>query len=68
MTEPNQPELLWDIRRTAKAICACEKTVYNLIQNDGFPSLKVGRSLRFQPEAVKAWIAARAQRSGDVNQ
>ncbi len=33
--------------------------VYQLIYREGFPVLRFGRAIRFDPDAVEAWLKAR---------
>jgi excisionase family DNA binding protein len=39
------------------------RQVYRLVEEAGLPHYKIGAALRFEPEAVEAWLEAK--RAGD---
>ena len=41
-----------DVARTLRVT---RRTVYQLVQRDGLPALRVGRHYRFRPESVEQW-------------
>jgi excisionase family DNA binding protein len=60
MTDMSSPERsAWvDSRALARHLSVPRSTVYNLLKA-GMPSLKLGRSRRFNIEAVEAWLIER---------
>jgi excisionase family DNA binding protein len=54
-------------RQTAEQIAArngvSARTITRLVAEEGLPSFRVGRALRFDPVAVDEWLASRPPRS-----
>jgi excisionase family DNA binding protein len=55
----NLPQLM-TLGEVAKHLAVSERTVKRLIAR-GFPCVRVGRSLRFEPQAVARWLSARRE-------
>lgn len=53
----NRTPGLWTVRQAAERLGLSEKTVYRMARLGQMPHTRVGRSLRFRPEDVEAWIA-----------
>jgi len=47
-------------REVAEVLAISERTVKRLVRR-GFPCVRVGRSLRFDPKAVFRWLEARQE-------
>lgn len=46
-------------KREAADMCAvCERTISNWVRLKGFPVLRVGRVVRFDPVRIRQWLAA----------
>ena len=43
----------------AELLRVSERTVRTWVQAEGLPCVRVGRAVRFRPEAVSAWLAER---------
>lgn len=56
------PQLL-DINEVARALSVGRTKVYDLINNDGLPSVKVGKAKRVSVVALQRWIDERQQAS-----
>ena len=66
---PNAPTiapLLWDAREAASALRLSERTLWSLTQPRGpIPAVRLGRrSVRYSPEALRAWIEAQKGAKG----
>lgn len=46
------------IQEVAQALRIDERTVHNLLKSSGLPARKCGVSWRFDPDAIKAWLAS----------
>lgn len=57
MNKGNQPEGLWTVEKVAEFLEMHPQTVYAKSRLGEIPSLKIGRSLRFRPEDIRAWVA-----------
>ena len=53
-------EVLLTVNEVAELLAVSDRTVKRLITR-GFPCLRVGRSLRFEPQAVARWLSARRE-------
>ena len=54
--------LLIDSRDAARLLCVSESTLARLVRASGLPSVQIGRSVRFDPVDLRAWIEARKNR------
>src|SRR6267142_2635538 len=57
---PSALEQLLTIEQVAGALSVSPKTVKRLLDR-GFPCVRVGRSVRFEPQAVVRWLSARRE-------
>lgn len=55
--------LLWDPRTTAQALGVSPRKLWSMTASGEIPSLKLGRLVRYRPEAVAAYLAS-LERSG----
>ncbi len=57
MNEKNNiPCLLISPREAAKSLSICERTLYSLTKRGEIPAVHIGRCVRYDPDALKAWI------------
>ena len=56
--------LLLTPRQAAKTLSICERTLYGLTKSGQLPALKIGRSVRYAVEDLRAWI----QRSKEISE
>ncbi|MEV6845453.1 helix-turn-helix domain-containing protein [Actinoplanes sp. NPDC051411] len=62
MTEPANPEKLWEIEQVAAYLAVPVQTLYAWRKrNYGPPAGRVGRHLRYDPADVRAWFARQTQ-------
>jgi excisionase family DNA binding protein len=59
---PLQP--LLTIPAVAKLLCVSRPTVYTLIDTEGLPIIKFGRSVRISPVSLHKWLAEHEQEQG----
>jgi predicted DNA-binding transcriptional regulator AlpA len=52
------PALLIDSRAASAVLAIGERRLWELTNNGAVPSLKIGKSRRYCPEELKAWIRA----------
>lgn len=53
-------EELWTVKDVASYLKMSPSSVYSSLTNrDAIPALRMGSMIRFDPDAVKAWVAAR---------
>jgi len=62
MQETLQP-LLLNMAQASKVLCLGKSKIYELMQNEGLPHTKIGKSLRFPYTALQKWIEQRLQQS-----
>jgi excisionase family DNA binding protein len=64
VTSADDPPLVLTVQELAKLLRVHEKTVYQHLTDGKIPGVvKVGRAVRFNREAVLAWIASGDQRA-----
>ncbi len=61
MQQVSQQESLLTIQQVTEMLQVSRPTVYVLMEREGLPYLKIGKSLRFSPLSVHAWLAEREQ-------
>jgi hypothetical protein len=65
LADPAPPPLLLTPRAAAAALSVSPRTLWGLSAPRGpIPVVKIGRSVRYSAEALRAWIAAQ-QRGGE---
>ncbi|MBK8131048.1 MAG: helix-turn-helix domain-containing protein [bacterium] len=57
-------ESLWTVDDVAAYLRVAVQSVYRWASQNKIPCRKVGGSLRFEPEEVKDWTAAKPKRRG----
>ena len=57
------PALLWNSREAAKALSISERTLWGLTQSGEIPCVRIGRSVRYDPADLRAWIESRKEAS-----
>jgi excisionase family DNA binding protein len=62
MVGPLQP--LLTIPAVAKLLCVSRPTVYTLIDMEGLPIIKLGRSVRISPVSLQKWLIEHEQEQG----
>lgn len=58
---PQDHQGLLDADGAAAYLGVSQRTVRKWANQGRVPSVKLGRALRFQPEALRAWVDTRAQ-------
>jgi len=53
------PERLLKIREAAELLGMSENFLYKLVEGQQMPHVRVGRSVRFDPQELSAWIDER---------
>ena len=51
-------ESLWTVVDVAKHLNIQQKKVWLLVRTENIPYVRIGRSLRFRPESIRAWVDA----------
>ena len=63
---PPGEEGLWNTKQVATYLKCSESKVYKAAEAGGLPCVRDGRSLRFEPEAIRAYIRGRARRASSM--
>jgi excisionase family DNA binding protein len=50
--------LLWTCREAAAALSISERTLWSLTKSGDMPCVRIGRSVRYDPEDIRSWIDA----------
>lgn len=50
------PPLLLNIEQAMQVLCLGRTKIYDLMNNEGLPFLKMGKALRFPYKALQEWI------------
>ena len=53
--------LLLNVKQLANLLGVSDSSVYELIQEDGFPSLRIGKRIVIPQEELRVWISARTK-------
>lgn len=59
--------LLWKPRETAAALGICERTLWDLTSGNEIPHVRIGRAVRYAPDALRAWIDGRTNQSDNTS-
>ena len=51
----------WDAEQLADLFKVTPHRVYDLVREDRIPHIRIGRQIRFSPDAIEAWAAAGGQ-------
>jgi excisionase family DNA binding protein len=49
------PDLL-TVKELAKKLNMPQVSLYKLVENDLIPNIRIGKSIRFVPQAINAWL------------
>ena len=60
-TSYDELPLLLNVKQLADLLGVSDSSVYELIQEDGFPSLRVGRRIVIPKEELREWISTRTK-------
>ena len=60
----DQLQPLLTIPAVAKVLAVSGPTVYTLIDTEGLPIIKLGRSVRISPVSLQKWLAQHEQEQG----
>ena len=53
--------LLLNVKQLADLLGVSDSSVYELIQEDGFPSLRIGKRIVIPKEELREWISTRTK-------
>lgn len=53
--------LFLNVKQLADLLGVSDSSVYELIQEDGFPSLRIGKRIVIPKEELREWISARTK-------
>ena len=62
----SEPVLLVTTPEVAKLCSVSERTINNWVRERGFPVIRIGRAVRFDPVSVRVWL--RRHQSGAVTE
>ena len=57
-TSYDELPLLLNVKQLADLLGVSDSSVYELIQEDGFPSLRIGKRIVIPKEELREWISA----------
>ena len=60
-TSYDELPLLLNVKQLADLLGVSDSSVYELIQEDGFPSLRIGKRIVIPEEELREWISARTK-------
>lgn len=60
-TSYDELPLLLNVKQLADLLGVSDSSVYELIQEDGFPSLHIGKRIVIPKEELRVWISARTK-------
>ncbi|SFP17916.1 transcriptional regulator, AlpA family [Oscillibacter sp. PC13] len=60
-TSYDELPLLLNVKQLADLLGVSDSSVYELIQEDGFPSLRIGKRIVIPKEELRVWISARTK-------
>jgi excisionase family DNA binding protein len=63
VTPPATGILLLTARQAAAALSVSERTLWTLTQRGDLPAVRIGRSVRYDPGDLRAWIERQKQAS-----
>lgn len=59
---------LWKRPEAARALAISERKLDELVKNNAIPVVRIGRSVRFDPQDVRGWIEAQKKSGCGGNQ
>ena len=60
-TSYDELPLLLNVKQLADLLGVSDSSVYELIQEDDFPSLRIGKRIVIPKEELRVWISARTK-------
>lgn len=57
--KPPSDDVLWTVHDVARLLNASVSWVYKAAEKGQLPCIRIGAMLRFEPAAIRAWLAAR---------
>jgi excisionase family DNA binding protein len=60
---PTLESLLLDSRIAARLLSISERSLWSLMKSGSIPHVRIGRSVRYDREDLKAWIEKQRQRT-----
>jgi excisionase family DNA binding protein len=54
--------LLWRPREAARALGISQRLLWQLTRDGAVPCVRIGRAVRYSPQALKAWVAGQERR------
>ena len=60
-TSYDELPLLLNVKQMADLLGVSDSSVYELIQEDGFPALRIGKRIVVPKEELREWISARTK-------
>ena len=60
-TSYDELPLLLNVKQLADLLGVSDSSVYKLIQEDGFPSLRIGKRIVIPKEELREWISTRTK-------
>jgi len=60
-TSYDELPLLLNVKQLADLLGVSDSSVYELIQEDGFPSLRIGKRIVIPKEELREWISDRTK-------
>lgn len=56
--EPSIEPMLLTARQAARSLNLSERTLYSITKRGDLPAVRVGRTVRYDPADLRAWIAS----------
>lgn len=57
------PSALWTASDVTQYLLVSRSTLYRLSATGELPAVRIGRSIRWRPESVRAWLNSRERRA-----
>jgi excisionase family DNA binding protein len=61
--QPDMPRLLWNSHEAAAALSISLRTLWTLTDEGKIPCIRIGRSVRYDPEDIRRWIESQKTRT-----
>ena len=63
-SSPTLPPLLVDAREAARLLSISARTLWALQKSGDLPAIRIGRSVRYSTDTLRAWVAKRQEGGG----
>ncbi|NLZ05581.1 MAG: helix-turn-helix domain-containing protein [Phycisphaerae bacterium] len=63
IADPAPEPLLVNAKQAGRMLSVCERTIFNLVGRGELRPIRIGKSIRFSIEDLKAWIARQQNKS-----